>query len=433
MGKRPSLTSHKPILWVRASALTSTMKHLILLLAIVTPATAFAQSSANQQIEEIRKNAKIRFGALYLSPALHLKELGIDSNVFNEAGDARSDFMFNLAPKVDLWVPIARRALLTTTASTDLVWYRTYGSERSVDPAVTVRGDIFLHRLTFFAENAYSNTRQRPSFEIDLRSRHLENTFNGGAAYQLTPKFSIEGHGRRSIVEYDADAFFLGTSLRETLNRNTTGFGLTAKHKLTPLTTLSLRTEKSDDEFPFSPQRDTSSFRIAPGVEFKPRALISGAASLGIRRFTPKDETALPSFTGLVANVGLSYTLLGSTSFGLSFNRDVNYSFEPLQPYYVSTSAGASIRRAIGRRFDAIGSIDRHNYAYRDLLVGLPVIGNPAERVDVTWNYGGSLGYRINRTTRAGFGVSYWQRESTTVNFRDYDGLRVGTTVTYGF
>jgi hypothetical protein len=29
--------------------------------------------------------------------------------------------------------------------------------------------------------------------------------------------------------------------------------------------------------------------------------------------------------------------------------------------------------------------------------------------------------------------VSYWTRESTVSAFRSYDGLRFGTTVTYGF
>ncbi|HXG70790.1 MAG TPA: outer membrane beta-barrel protein [Gemmatimonadaceae bacterium] len=408
---------------------------LFLLPAILlVPCFAAGQSTANSTVEDIRKDARGHLGPFYLTPGIQLKELGVDTNVFNSSDDPQSDFMFNVSPKLNVWLPIARRALLTTTVATDLVWYANYGSERSVDPQLTARADVFLHRLTVFAENAYLNTRQRQNFEIDLRSRHLENNFSAGAVYQLTPKFSLQAAGRRSIVEYDADApLFFGTDLRESLNRRTTGFSLTAKHKLSPLTSLLLSAERSADRFTFASQRDSNGLRIAPGVEFKPKALISGVASLGFRRFTPEHPEALPAFTGVVGNVGLSYTLLGATTFGISFNRDVQYSFEPLQPYFVSTSTGASIRRAIGRRFDAIASVDRHRYAYRDLNTVLAVSTQARQRVDTTWNYGGNLGYRLNRTTRMGFGASYWQRDSTTVNFRDYDGLRIGTTVTYGF
>ncbi len=158
-----------------------------------------------------------------------------------------------------------------------------------------------------------------------------------------------------------------------------------------------MRGERFTDEFPFSPERDADSIRVMPGFEFKPRALLNGSAFVGFRTFTPKDPTAFPEFTGLVANLGLSYTLLGATTFGVSYARDVNYSFEPLQPYFLSDSVGASVRHALGRRFDVQVSTGRAVYAYRDLRGGAPVAGAPPpldDREDTTWNYAASLGYR---------------------------------------
>jgi putative beta-barrel porin BBP2 len=396
-----------------------------------------AQTPLSHPTDEARRNARAHVGPFYITPALQLKELGVDTNVFNEAGEQKSDFMFNLSPKADVLVALARRALITTTVATDLVWYRRYDTERSVDPQAAARAEIYMHRLTLFAQDAYLNTRQRPNLEIDLRSRHLENNVEAGAEYRLTPKLSFSVSGRRAFVRFDADAFFLGSSLQETLNRNTTGVNAAVKHKLSPLTTLSVKGERFSDEFPFSPQRDTDSLRVMPGVEFKPRALVSGSAFVGFRKFTPQDAAALPEFTGLVANLGLSYTLLGATTFGVSYVRDVNYSFEPLQPYFVSNSAGASVRQALGRKFDVLVSADRADYSYRDLRVGPPLGGTqqpPLDaREDTTWIYAGSLGFRPGRQTRIGVGGSYYKRESTTRSLRDYDGLRFGTTVTYGF
>ncbi len=404
---------------------------LALLLACGLPAAALAQSSSAEEIDEVRKNARVHVGPFYLTPSVQLKELGIDSNVFNAAGEQKSDFTVTVGPKVNMWVPLARRALFTTSAATDIVWYAQYGSERSIDPQFNVRGEIYLQRITLFAENAFLNTRQRPNFEIDLRSRHVENNALGGVEVALTPKFSVEVAGRRFDTSYDADAQFDGTSLQQTLNRMTTGVQATARHKATVLTTLAMRYENLQDRFEYSPERDSRSYRVMPGVEFKPRALISGSAYVGYRKFTPAMRTILPEFSGLVAQLGLSYTLIGSTTVGVTYRRDLTYSYEADQPFFIDGSVGASMRHALGARFDVLVSADRHKYEYDDLLTAAPVV--PVQRIDTTWNYAASIGYRLSDNGRIGFGGSYWMRESTTRQFMDYDNLRIGTTATYGF
>lgn len=115
----------------------------------------------------------------------------------------------------------------------------------------------------------------------------------------------------------------------------------------------------------------------------------------------------------------------------MSLTRDIRYSFEVTQPYYVDTGMGVRVRRALGQRFDVIASTDRHAYAYRDLLADqLPAV---PERIDTIWNYAASVGYRLGRAGRIGFGLSYWRRDSTTRASREYDGLHIGTSASYGF
>ena len=403
-------------------------------LALVTlslSSAAFAQAPGAEQIDQVRKEASAHFGPIYLTPSVFLKEFGVDSNVFNAAGEQQSDFTFTVNPKADLWVPVARRALFRGTAGSDLVWYAQHGTERSIDPQFAGRGEIYLRRITLFAEGEYLNSRQRLNYEIDLRARHVETNSTVGASVRVTPKLSVEASGRLDETRFDADAHFDGVSLQRTLNQKTTGFGVATKHRITPLSTLVVRYERIEDSFAFSPARDSRSFRVMPGVEFKPRALIKGSAYLGYRKFTPSLTGALPEFSGIVAQLGLSYTLLGSTTIGVSYSRDLTYSYEETQPFFINNSIGASVRRAIGRKFDVLVSADRHQYAYEDLVQPAAVV-LLTPRLDTTWNYAGSLGYRIGNG-RVGFGFAYWQRDSVTKNFRDYDNLRFGTTVTYGF
>jgi hypothetical protein len=323
--------------------------------------------------------------------------------------------------------------LIKLTLATDMVWYKEFASERSLDPYVTLRGEAYLRRFTLFADTALSHARQRPSDqpEIDVRSRRLDRTLRAGVDMRLTSKTSLEVHGRWSEQDWDADDSLLGGTLEETLNRETTSVAAVARYRPTVLTTFELLAEWFEERFPLSPERDGDNVRIMPGVTFEPRALVNGFARIGVRHLNPVDETLLPEFKGLVSDFGLSYTVFGATTLGVTHTRDVRYSFELTQPYYVDTGIGARIRRALGPRFDVIVSADRHRLAYEELIVE----GGPQtpERIDAIWNYGGSLGYRFGRDGRLGFGVTYWTRESTTRPGREYDGLRIGTTATYGF
>ena len=115
-------------------------------------------------------------------------------------------------------------------------------------------------------------------------------------------------------------------------------------------------------------------------------------------------------------------------------DRDLAYSYEPLQPYYVVDGYGATVRRQIVRRFDASVGAQRQRYSYRDLVVSGPARRpSVAGREDTTVIYSVSIGYALNRDTRMGVGVSRMNRESSSNRFAAYEGLRVGTSVTYGF
>ena len=223
---------------------------------------------------------------------------------------------------------------------------------------------------------------------------------------------------------------FLEQRLQETLNRDADTWSAVGRYRRSALTTLGVLYENQRDRFEFSPVRDTDSFRVMPGVEFRPRALISGSAWVGYRSFKPKDPL-VPAQTGLVSQLALSYTLLGATTFGVTYDRDYQFAYEAVNPYFVDNSVGLFIRRAIGGKYDVVVNAARHRYDYQQIAVETVELATTPPRVETTYNYGVGLGYRLKRQTRIGFGASYWTRDSTRV-LRSYDGFRIGTTVTYG-
>lgn len=141
----------------------------------------------------------------------------------------------------------------------------------------------------------------------------------------------------------------------------------------------------------------------------------------------------MPAQTGLVSQLGLAYTLLSATTFGVTYDRDYRFGYEELFPFFLDNSVGVFIRRAVGGKFDVVANAARHRYDYQHLAVQTAEFAPVPARVETTDNYGLNFGYRLKKQTRVGFGASYWTRDSTRVASRRYDGLRVGTTVTYGF
>jgi hypothetical protein len=383
--------------------------------------------------DDPRAQAKIHVGPLYLTPAVQVREVGVDTNVFNTAADPKSDFTLTLGPEANIWIPMGRRALLKTTTGADFVYFQRYASERSINPHGEVRGELYLQRVTLFAENELINTRQRPNFEIDIRARRLENTARVGGQLRLSSKVSVEVAGRQSLVRFDGDAFFSGSYLEKVLNRDSRGVSATFRYRRTPLTTFVVRTERSRERFAFSPLRDADTLRIEPGVEFRPPALIVGSGYLGVRQLMPVHDE-LPEFRGIVGSGRLRFRLPGATTVEVAGDRDLSYSYEPLQPYYIVDGYGVSVRRQIVRRFDASVAAQRQLYGYRDLVAsGLTPASSRPVREDTTQIYSLSFGYSLNRESRVGIGVSKMSRNSNAAQFAIYDGVRFGTTVTYGF
>ena len=337
----------------------------IVAIAIAIPAVTSAQVPAGCPIEDPRAEARGHLGPFYVTPSVFLKDVGVDGNVFNEADEQKSDFTLTVAPKLDVWEPMARRALIKTTMAPELAWFAKYASERSFNPHLDMRGELYLNRITLFGERAYLNTRQRPNYEIDVRSRYVENTMT--ARRDRCARTESDGRGcraserhplrRRPEVRRHQPAAHS--------HRETRGAQITGRHRVTPLTTLALRYGMAEDRFEFSPVRDSNSYRVMPGVEFAPQALLKGTAYVGYRCSHHWRGRCCLSSAGSWRSSVSPDTLLGRTNFAVTYRRDLTYSYSELQPFFIDNSLGASVRHALGSRFDVLVAGDLHRYHYR--------------------------------------------------------------------
>jgi len=387
-----------------------------------SPVLAFAQDDQPDPF----KTARIRFGPVALSPTIGISDVGVDTNVFNEWDNPKKDFTATVTPGTNLWFR-AGRTLLTGRGNVGYMYFHRYASERALNTDLAARYEANLSHIRPYAVVSYLNTRERPGFEIDVRARRFEHAYGLGADVPLTRRITFGVLARRQGVSYSADAVFLGTYLNEVFNRREDTLQASFRYKLTTLTTLVVRGGADRVRFTYAPVRDSDGVRVMPGVEFSAFAIIQGSAYVGVRKIDMLGAN-VPSYKGPVASVDLGYTLLGATRLSLQANRDVYYSFDLSLPYYVLTDLTGTITQRLAGPFDAQARVGRQALDY----VGAGQSRYDIVRRDKVRLYGGGAGYRLGRSARLGFNVDSYRRNSRT-STRQHKGLRIGSSLTYGF
>jgi hypothetical protein len=397
---------------------------IFLLVLSLAPVGAFAQSEPGAPPPTVR----MRIGPLFINPTLALTNAGVDDNVFNEADSAspKKDFTVTVTPATDLWLRFGR-SWIDANIREDIVYYQKYANQRSANSSYKVNWLIPLNRLTLNPGAAYLNTRDRPGFEIDLRSQHTDLDYNGTIEIRALSKTFFGVRGDRRTTQFAPDAVFLGSNLQIELNRTATTGAVTLRHQATPLTSITFDVSREQDRFEFSPSRDSDSTAITGGVKFDPFALIKGAATFGYRDFKPLSP-GVPGYQGPTAAVDLSYVALGSTKLAATVTRDVQYSYDINQPYYLLTGVTGSIGQQIFGPVDVVGRIGTQQLAYRDRVGAAVAVSNGVDHVR---SYGGGVGYHLGRDMRIGFNIDQ-QRRISAVDSRQYSGLRYGFAATYG-
>jgi hypothetical protein len=402
---------------------------LFVLFALLCPVPATAQTGGLTEGGPDPDRVHVRIGALWVDPSISLTNLGIDTNVFNDPPDQspKQDFTLNVIPAVDLWLGIGR-TWLTGSVRETVTWFQTYSSERSATGAYTLGWKAPLNRLFIDVGLAYARPKDRPGYEIDTRAERQELGYRGSLEIRALSRTFFGVRASRKSIDYAAEDTYNGVNLQQSLNLVTTEVGGTIRDQLTPLTTLSFVGSHSEDRFEFSPERDSNSNTVAASVTFDPSALVRGSATIGYRDFQPLSP-GLVSYEGLITSADLTYVWRGITRFEFKALRDVSYSYDVTQPYYLESGFDGSIAQQIYGPLDVIARGGLHHLAYRDQAgAAVEFVG----RVDAIKSYGGGLGYHLGNNSRLGFDIDQITRDSDLPDHR-YNSLRFGVSFTYNF
>lgn len=370
---------------------------------------------------------RLRLGPVMLNPGIDLTNFGVDTNVFNQPpGLEQDDFTFTLVPKTDAWMKVGP-SWISGFVREDLVWYQEFSSERAANTSTAANWIVPLNRLRFSVGGSYLWARERPSLEIDARVPRRETQYSGAAEVRTFSRtfFGVQASRRR--VDFQDEASFVDAALQFQLDRVATAVAVTARHELTPLTSISFDVGRQDDRFEFSTLRDSDSTTAGVQVIFDPSAAIKGSARVGYRDFNPVDSS-VPGYQGPTVAVDLSYILLGSTRFGVQVTRDVQYSYDINQPYFVQSGLAATIQQQIYGPVDAIAGLGFYSLDYHDRVGAIVLFPDRTDK-DRSFNVG--VGYHMTPDLRIGARLEKQWRDSENP-IRRFAGFRIGLVCSYG-
>jgi hypothetical protein len=383
---------------------------------------ALASPAGAQDTPAPEDAARFRFGPIRFTPVLSISNLGVDTNVFNEADNPKRDVTAVFGPRTDYWVKLGRARVIGETR-VDYFYFRDYDTQRSFGTTNRGRLEVPLARLVPFVGGEYTNTRRRTGYEIDARARRTLVGGSAGLDILVGGRTMLRGQVSSEHHRFSDDTF-QGVSLSQRLDRDSTALALSVRHDLTPLTTWIVLAEQQRDRFMLSQERDADSVRAVTGFEFKPFALISGKGVVGYRRFSTL-SSVVPDHTGLVAEADLAYVMRATRITG-RVQRDVTYSFEAFEPYYLLTDFGVTVTQRLTRVWDVVGRGGRQLLDYQ--AVG---ISNTPARTDRVRQIGGGVGYHLGEFVRFGVDTERVSRRSPLTS-RTYEGWRTGVSITYG-
>jgi hypothetical protein len=394
---------------------------------LVTCAATGARAQSPLPPDPAENSAPVHTGPLTLTPKFELLNTGVDSNVFNEPQNPKKDFTATFKPSLDATVRLSVFRVVWR-AALDAVYFHKYEDERALNRNGEVRTEVRLARMVPYFTVAGTSTNERPNNEIDLRAQRSHNTYTAGAAVLIFSRTAAVFSLQRQRLAYDPNQSFAGEDLARQLNNDRTLYDAGARIALTELTTMSLTGGREEIRFAMSPERDANSYRAGVTFEFNPDAIISGSAAVSYRNFRP-ESSALEPFRGVIAQATIRYAYQDRTLLSFRLLRDVDYSVEEAEPYYVLNAGNVTVTQRIGGPFDLQGTIGMEGRTYRPLAGARPASTDPKDTI-VTAS--GGIGYRLGENVRIGVNYEYTTRDALNTG-RSYDRRRILSSLSYGF
>jgi hypothetical protein len=392
-----------------------------------------AQAIADDEPEKPKQH---HLGILVYTPKIELKNVGVESNVFETLQDPVRDDLVVVGPRVDGELPLSDRFHVTGMGFLEEDYFRRQGQERAT--SFYGEGEALLDwdALKLRGGGGGGQFTERLSIEVGDRLTHQESRGHLGAEWRLSRHLSATVKGSDETFTYSPGLFRFGGNIKDALDRNTLAGAVELRYIVTSMTKAVLKAEAARDNFFSQPEifpRAHQSYRYLAGFELGQRAAISGTLLAGVVNFPGTINQGVASYTGPVVSADLTLPLFGRVRLHGVGERDVQYganlvevgSFPYRNSFILTRYLGDGIVDLPWRLSVFVsGGFEGAHY-----LLPYPIPDEPVftTRVDHRWSAGGGLERRFGSTLKIG-GHILWARRVSSVLLYSYEDVRYGLT-----
>ena len=369
------------------------------------------------QVPDLPTEHEGQIGPLFFNPGLVFSS-GYDTNPWRESGsEAVYDVVETyVTPQIAGWMTFGHlRIDLFGAVEVVKAGEGVASKNHQLGSNVLWDGPVLSPYLTFTSKHTNANPT---GFEVGRKSMRNENDAKAGVSVKMGSARAF-GFVRQTKTDWDADAIYQTSSLREKLNRNEFGVGGGLEVMLTPLTGVRFFAEQHTSDFIYAPIRNGTGARIGGSLSLTGPALISGNVEAGLREF--RSASSDVSFRGLFANASLTRTFPTETTIGVRFERDLEFSYDATLAYFVGQSMVFTATQPLGESIATQFAIGRHTLTY-DRASPDTVPTNAVSE------YALVLGRKVRKRTWVGASVEWGQAEGN----QPWKQRRITGFITFG-
>ncbi len=428
---------------------------LRLALLILSASLAGQRAAATVRIEFTPPDTTSWYGwrSLRFQPAYALKDVGYDSNIFLSSDHTNpvGDFTATVGAAGRGLLQFGRGGFLTFKGGVDYVWFDQYASQSHFNYVFGVKGNLSLGDLRAFGEAEYQKHDERPSNEIDQRTRRVNELVRGGFGYEYSSVTAVDLIFAHERIRY-TDKDFLNVyscllspefpypdcptyTIGDLLDHVERSLTLRFVHMLTGRTQIVA--DLSDRRYDFTgpmpdpaiyetvpivgPIRNTVEQRAMAGLDFLPGGKLFGKLRVGMTNFSP--EVLVDQQTRqAVWEIDLSWRPTNRLLFEGAFDKNFYFSVYGANAYYQQNHKALQCIVYLNRFLGVEG-------AYESFLLRYPVpdpstqASSDGSRNDIIRILRAGLRTKLKGRTVMTLRVAQRRRTSTVPGLNDRDLL----------
>jgi hypothetical protein len=392
--------------------------------AIVLENNKQKKSSKKKDLPLGAYSADLKIGPFRIQPLFSIKNVGYDSNIFYSPTEPVADFTATPTGGLRSIVLLGRRGFLSFGGELGYLWFHQTSSQNFLNRYADAHLEIDFSRFSLYVEEGFAHVRDRYGWEIDIRTRHTNNSAAFGFKYEPSKKTALNLVLSQELLKYDSEAIFKGYKLGEVLNHQENSGRLTFDFQMLPKTRALLEINYTDNSFD-NPVSDLNSisYKALFGAEFGRNALIQGTFKIGYKYllFTSPE---IENFRGLAGSASLEYKFIDRFSILFDYDRDTNFSY--FAHYYVSDLYRSTLTFYLTYKFgiDLGATVINNKYPLREAGENESML----QRINI---YQLGFRYRLLEGLSTGFGGAYRLRR-TNIGY-DMDGFTIYSNLSYEY